>query len=903
MSYIVRSDDGVAAGDATALFGGKGRALASLTATGMPVPRWFAISTDAWRASLTPEQRAAASHVPPTDDDMTSLRAVRPREDVVAAIDDAVRSLATSSGDVFAVRSSAADEDAAQQSFAGQLESYLFVRADHVADRVARVWASAFTERVAAYRRNRGISPVPVPPVVLVQRMIDADVSGVAFSADPVSGARDIAVVSAVFGLGTALVSGEADADTFKVDRDGRIVDRIIADKRTAHRRSATSVEGVEPVEVAADRAKQPALDDPAIREVAQLARTAEQHFGAPQDIEWAYRGGRLSLLQARPITSLAATPARSGDVTIWDNSNIAESYGGMTTPLTFTFAQHAYDSAYRQFFRLLSIPDGVAAAHDETFRNMLGLIRGRIYYNLLNWYRLLALLPGFRINRPFMEQMMGVKEALPESVLADLRGAQAGSRVADALAVARTSAALAWHHLTLRARMRRFYRVFDDALASDPERLATLGPEEIVREYRRLEQRLVNDWDAPLINDFFAMIFYGLLRRACSTWCGDSAGTLQNDLLCGQGGMISTRPAAAIRELAAVAAADPRLVDALARAPTSEALAALRRDPHASVLFERYMREFGDRCDGELKLESPTLRDDPSMLLRAVGRLASQTSPVNADAVAQQPSLRAAAEQRVAEALARAPLRRAMFAWILRNARGRIVDRENLRFARTRLFGRIRAIFIALGGRFAERGLLEEPRDIFYLELAEALGAVENPAAGVDLKARVAARKAEFERYRHMPAPPDRFVTHGPIGGGADVSIDGGGVAIPDGTAPRAAGETRTGTGCCPGVVRGTVRVVRDPHTATLRPGDVLVAERTDPSWVMLFPAASGILVERGSLLSHAAIVAREMGIPAIVSIEGLTSWLKDGDQVEFDGASGVLTRIQPAAELAHAQ
>ena len=426
MSYIVRSSDDVAAADAIARFGGKGRALASLSAAGMPVPQWFAISTDAWRASLTPEQRAAVSHVPPTDEDMTSLCAVLPREDVVAAIDDAVRSLAASSGDVFAVRSSAADEDAAQQSFAGQLESYLFVSAGQVGDRVARVWASAFTQRVAAYRRNRGLSPAPAPPVVLVQRMIDADVSGVAFSADPVSGSGDIAVISAVFGLGTALVSGEADADTFKVDREGRMVERVIADKRTAHRRSATSVEGVETVEVAADRAEQPALDDAAVRDVAQLARAAEQHFGAPQDIEWAYQGGRLYLLQARPITSLAATSAHSGDITIWDNSNIAESYGGMTTPLTFTFAQHAYDSAYRQFFRLLAIPDRVAAAHDETFRNMLGLIRGRIYYNLLNWYRLLALLPGFRINRRFMEQMMGVKEAI-----ARIR-ARVGARRAD---------------------------------------------------------------------------------------------------------------------------------------------------------------------------------------------------------------------------------------------------------------------------------------------------------------------------------------------------------------------------------------------------------------------------------------------------------------------------------------
>jgi phosphoenolpyruvate synthase/pyruvate phosphate dikinase len=96
--------------------------------------------------------------------------------------------------------------------------------------------------------------------------------------------------------------------------------------------------------------------------------------------------------------------------------------------------------------------------------------------------------------------------------------------------------------------------------------------------------------------------------------------------------------------------------------------------------------------------------------------------------------------------------------------------------------------------------------------------------------------------------------------------------------------------------VVRGPARVVVDPRNTELRRGEILVAERTDPGWVLLFPLAAGLLVERGSLLSHSAIVARELGLPTVVSVEGVTRWLKDGDWVELDGANGTVTRLEVA-------
>jgi pyruvate,water dikinase len=265
---------------------------------------------------------------------------------------------------------------------------------------------------------------------------------------------------------------------------------------------------------------------------------------------------------------------------------------------------------------------------------------------------------------------------------------------------------------------------------------------------------------------------------------------------------------------------------------------------------------------------------------------------------------IRGDAERRVAAAMAGKPIRRVVFAWVLRHTRARVRDRENLRFERTRVFGRVRRLFVELGKRFTAVGALDDPRDVFYLTIDEALGWPGATSAGSDIRALASVRKADFARYRELPAPADRFETRGMVHVGHDFAppvrlADGqGGSVASDGALPD--GDTRRGTGCYPGVVRGIARVVRDPRDAALEAGEILVAERTDPGWVMLFPAARGLLVERGSLLSHSAIVARELGLPAVVAIDGLTSWLESGDEVELDGRTGEvrrLTRVRDAA------
>lgn len=849
--------------------GGKAATLARLAAEGLPVPGWCVVTPAAFVASLGPAATAALAQAITPDAAAVALAGLALAPQVAAALHAALGRVAAD-GAVLAVRSSAVEEDSAGHSFAGQLESYLDVAPEDVARRVVDVWRSGFAPRVYAYRAERGLAGPPTAPAVLIQRMVSATAAGVAFSADAVSGRRGVAVVAAVAGRGDALVSGAQSGDVWQVDRSGAILARTLHDPA------------------------QPVLGDAQVQAVAALARRCAALLGRPQDIEWAWAGDRLYLLQSRPITTLTDLPDPDGVQTLWDNSNIVESYGGTTTPLTYSFARRAYEEVYQEFCRILGVPRPVIQAHQPVFANMIGLIRGRIYYNLLNWYRVLALLPGFKANRRFMEQMMGVKEPLPDSVAAGLAQTTWQQRLADRFYLARTVLGLVISFARLGGAKRRFYVRLDAALGPDRPDLSDRRADELVAYYHTLDSQLLHHWDAPLLNDFFAMIFYGVLARLTVAWCGDAEGTLQNDLLSGEGGMISAEPAARVRALAELAAraevGQPGLVALLETGSRRQIESAMAALPMLTAAYQDYLNRFGERCLNELKLESATLHDDPLPLLRAVGRLARQRllDPAALPA-ARQPQLRAKAEARVAAALAGKPLRRSSFAWVLRNARRHVRDRENLRFERTRVFGRARQIFRELGLRFYANGLLDDPADVFYLEVDEVCGVVEGTATCADLRGLAALRRAEWARYAALPAPAARFATLGMVHQGNRFQAER--PAVP--AAMDVPGEWRVGLGCSPGRVQGRARVVRNPLEAGLAAGDIVVAEHTDPSWILILPLAAGLVVERGSLLSHAAIVARELGIPAVVGLTGAPGWIEDGAMIEIDGSSGVVRRL----------
>jgi len=782
--------------------GGKAQSLASLTQADFKIPPWFVITT---------------SDVP-----LPALQGLQ------------------------AVRSSALNEDGPTQSFAGQYDSFLNIPPDQVPAHILKVQSSHHSAHLKSYSSEKNSSP----PAVIIQEMIDAKFAGVAFGADPVTGARDTTLVSAVSGLGEKLVSGEVDSDNWQVTRNNPI------------------------------NGKSTLLTHEQIDTITSLCRRCSEHFGSPQDIEWALdQDKQLWLLQSRPITTLAKLPDPNDELTVWDNSNIAESYGGITSPLTYSFVTRIYEHVYREFCKLLHVPKWKITRSDAVFPQMLGQIQGRVYYNLVSWYRVLALLPGFSVNRSFMEQMMGLKHPLPDEIVQKIVTENATSRWQDSLALFKTTFGLVRSYLRLPKQISAFQTRLNTALELKTP-LSQLRTAELVAHYRDLEKQLLHRWDAPLVNDFFAMIFYGILAKKTSPEEDPNA------YLHDTGDIISARPPRLIKEMANLARPHSDLVELLtSNATSAQKIAKVRSYPELKQKLTAYLEEFGDRCLEELKLESPTVTDDPSALLNSIASFASHLPKSGSQPRAtprEQPKEKIACPASLPEwPGSRIPFASSFFKkFLINKTRSLIRNRENLRFERTRVFGRVRRIMRQLGSRLHSDRQLEASNDIFYLTLDEVLESAKTQ----NLKTLVAARKAEFGTYHASDPPPDRFTTRGPLHRHETFASD---ALIPSRT------SDLQGIGACSGIVRGPVRVVTNPRAATLLPGEILVATQTDPGWVVLFPAASGLLVERGSLLSHSAIVARELNLPCIVSLTNITRTLKTGDHIEMNGRTGQVTLL----------
>lgn len=802
-----------------AIVGGKAASLARLVALGFDVPEFFAI-----------DPRAVAGG------------SIIPYADCLSRLGDGP----------YAVRSSGREEDGAAHSHAGQFLSVLNVASADVPDAVRRVWQSGQTDTLKAYRSSRGLAPDGGAPAIVVQRMVDARAAGVAFSADPVSGRRDRIVISATAGLGDRLVGGEIDGEQYVVEAGtGRIADASDGDAPTA----------LTPQDVTA---------------VAALARRVADAVGTPQDIEWAFDGDRLYLLQARAITTaLRAEAHPDATTTIFDNSNIVESYPGFVSPLTFSFAQYAYARVYRAFLAISAVDAGTIRANNAALENMLGRLHGRVYYNLINWYRLLALLPGFRLNRNHMESMMGVGEPLPKDIADRLAPppAEGIAAIREWGRVARMAGTLAIEAVRLPWTIARFNGRLDAALTTEPAAIDAMSLGELARYYRSIEATLLDRWDAPLINDFLCMMAFGGSRKLTERWLGEPGLALHNDVMIGQGDIISAEPPQRIARMGRMAAGNERLIAALARGDRS----ALQANPRLEAEIASYIARFGDRCTEELKLESITLDENPTPLLASIAASARQPSPVL--------KREGSGIERLDALLAGRPLRRAVLKRVLNWAKARVRDRENLRFERTRIFGQARRVFIAIGRQLHAHDRLAEPRDVFLLTVHEILGAIEGYGLDRDLKALVGLRKQQWAADLATSYPGDRVIVRGAV-----ITHEVGAAAV---VAASAVGGELKGTGCSAGVVTAKARVVRDPAREHLERGEILVAQHTDPGWIALFTNASAIVVERGSLLSHSAIVARELGIPCVVGLKGAMTEIATGDMLEVDGASGRVRKI----------
>ncbi len=878
--------------------GGKALNMARMSSAGFPVPAWFCVGDEAFQAFLS--AHGLAERLPESHEEKERLfLSLEIPAELRAEIQCALTKMNLADRFV-AVRSSGIDEDSKDHSFAGMFSSYLFQKGlEAVLDSLRRCWASAYSDRALSYRRENGLAVTGIRMGVVVQLMVDSEAAGVCFSRNPVSPLdRDHLVVDGVWGQGEGLVSGALDADHFVVNRSSfEITKRQVVKKEAEFRQSPEG--GLRQVPVAEPRASAAALSDAQIAEISRLALRLEERFGGPQDMEWSLAEGKIYCLQTRPITQVPPAafydPHVNGTApTLWDNSNIIESFSGVTTPLTFSFASWTYREVYLQFCDVMGVPKPVVRAHEYHFRNMLGLVRGRVYYNLLSWYRLLLLMPGASTNPGFMETMMGVKQNLKPEHGSLFDFMSQAPKYSFGVKARLMGAGFYWYWNIDRI-VNDFHRDFDAIYQRSRRRdLGKLALPELADYYRELQEELLQRWQVPLINDFLCMVFFGTLKSLTGKWVaeGDAGASLQNDLLCGQGDLESTEPTKALM----------RIADAIDNGPAARREWYLALDPakawdaireskeHAELhaRFADFLDKYGFRCVNELKLEEPDLHDDPSFALNVVANYVRMKSYSIQAMKEREEAIRDAAEKKVRGKLG--ALRRLVYFWVLGNARRAVRHRENLRFARTKVYGLLRNLFRAAGEKLARSGAIEAPRDIFYMTVDEWVGYVEGRAVLSDFRPVVAARFREFEVYRRTPSPPERLLTYGAAGNSirhANVLMDGDLLK----SEPLVSDDPNVllGTPCCPGVIEGVVRVAHELRDTVGLAGEILVTSRTDPGWVPLYPACGGLLIERGSLLSHSAVVARELGLPTIVGISGgLMTRLKTGMRVRVDAGKG---------------
>ncbi|WP_270087730.1 PEP/pyruvate-binding domain-containing protein [Sphingobacterium sp. SYP-B4668] len=854
--------------------GGKAKNLFKLTQLGLPVPKWMVLPAD-YLAEV-----------------FKDLSSIEHTQDMLYAIDTYrfptyfLKEIETYFGDTtyFAVRSSALDEDGTKHSFAGQFESYLYVCKEDILARIKDVWRSLYADRVLAYRSANNLGPI-FGIGVIVQQMVDADASGVAFGVNPVSGNRKEKLIAGVFGVGEGLVSGALDADNYIVQKHK--INREVVRKKEKYVIAPDTKRGTIKVEIPRVHQHDQAISDDIILKLDTLLDDLRAHFVTFQDVEFAVKDDQFYILQTRPITTLAHTPDSSGDYVVWDNSNIVESYPGVTTPLTFSFISQSYEGAYKMFCSFLGVDDATIRRHERVFANTLGLINGRVYYNLKTWYHMLAMLPGYSLNARFMENMMGVKETFDVPKSYQLSTGQAWR------SILRMAVKMYQRFRSLPHRRKVFKNLLDRTIATYKQMdFQQKNANELMKLYLHFERTLLNQWKAPLLNDFFAMVWFGLLQKKCDEYTKGEHPNIHNDLLCGSADIISTQPIHRSIALSTIISEIPFLKHLFVGEEPIAIWSTLCQDerPESQQLvlqIRAYLDDFGERCVGELKLETISYAQDPTKFIQVLKSYVEAGITTARTSNRMEDEVRSQAEQTMKKALRRKPIKKWLFKKTVNRARELVSARENLRYERTRAFGIVRQLFTYIGIRFYEEGILEFERDIFFLTKDEIFAYIEGRSVTRDLKSLVAVRKEEFEHFEHMEAPSERIATYGVVYQSNDFYSKS--------KLEPLEGELK-GVGCCPGRIKARVRVVVHPGEVKTLDGDILVTSSTDPGWVTLFPSAAGIVVERGSLLSHSAIVSREMGIPCIVGVTGLLKTLKSGDVIEMDGSTGEIKICEEA-------
>jgi pyruvate,water dikinase len=832
-----------------AIVGGKGAHLGELSRIdGVTVPPGYCVTTDAFRRVVADTLDEPLDRLSRVDLDGVGPLAAEIR-DVISTIaipDDLAAVLLAPLDEeaAYAVRSSATAEDLPTASFAGQQDTYLnVIGAAAVLEHIRLCWASLFTDRAVTYRLRNGFDHRRVHMAVVVQRMVAPDVSGILFTADPVTSNRTVTGIEASYGLGEALVSGLVNADGWKV-RDGAVVEKTVGTKALAIHAvpgGGTRQEEVEPA--ARQRAS---LTDEQVLRLADLGRRIEAYFGRPQDIEWCLADGAFQIVQSRAITTLFPIP-ETGD----QDNHVYVSVGHqqmMTDPMTplglsvwqMTTPRPMAEAGGRLFVDVTPVLAGAAS-------------RGRF-------------LEVARTSDPLMGDALRTVVERGDFVR---EGDDAGPRfvgdapaapvdpdpaIADAL-IAETQASLA---------------------AADREIRTRQGPElfdfiqEDIQELRRL---LFDPRSLPLI--LAAMDAATWLNEHMNTWLGEE--NAADTLTLSAPGNVTSEMGLALLDVADVIRPHPEVV-AFLRDVDDDFLDALPELPGGSEsrdAIRAYLGTYGMRCVGEIDITRPRWSEHPAALVPVLlgnvenfepGASRRRFEQGQREAAAKEQDLLARlwtqpdGERKAGETKARIDLVRTFIGF-----------REYPKYGMVSRYLIYKRAIMAEADRLVESGVLRDREDVFFLRFAELHDVARTGKVDDEL---IRERREAFGTYQSL-TPPRVLTSEGEAITGAYRRED-----LPEGAL--------AGLPVSTGVVEGRARVVLDMADADLDADDILVTAYTDPSWSPVFVTIKGLVTEVGGLMTHGAVVAREYGLPAVVGVEHATRLIRDGQRIRVNGTNG---------------
>lgn len=848
-----RTDPGTAAHR----IGGKAAGLELLQRAGVRVPAWVAVDVD-WARDHWARAEANAVEGEARIERLVNTAPSAPlREHIINLLTEL-------DSDVVSVRSSGISEDSASQSLAGAFDSVLDVPVprspagvdpEPVLAAIRQVWASAVHARTQSAEAN-------APIAVVLQQMITAKASGVAFTTADTSA---FAVVSAAPGPGENVVAGLVDTDTYVIDAAGR---------RIAERRAGAGH----------------VLDDAVLAQLAHdLGAITAAHPAAAVDVEFCCDEHGLWLLQCRPVTAHLPVPQldaplRDEDVIIaqcpdpgqrllWDNSNIIESFNGPTSPLTFTTAANVYRHVYDGYAASLAVPAAQRAQVAQWTPQLLGYFHGRVYYNLLHWYRMVGIAPGYPLNRRVLEVALGVGEPLDTAIARTIRPFDFPTPLHRAVSRARTTALYIRRVLTLDKFVDEFLTEFEQIYAEfDAHDYDALSGTQILAHFERMETALLRRWGPVMVLDAALLTLSGLLFGLTKALLPHAPEWFSYAVIAPGEDIESAEPTHALRAMAARVAPGSELEQRILHGNPEETWEWITTAGPAdfAASCRDYIARYGYRSLDELKLEAPDLREHPALLVVFLRSAVAGSAPQQSgDADAYIAAHLRGWRRHVYDALRR------------RTSRG-AAARERLRFARTRAFGMVKRMIRAMGRDLQRRGAIDSFDDVFFLHLDELREVFDS--ATPNLRQRIASRRVAMSEAEAVTAPARFWTTandHKP-----QQLVDLGFVA--ESAVTRAqVGDVLHGTASAAGTATGEVVIVK--RAEDIREG-ILVGYRTDPGWAAALPAAKALLIERGSPLTHVAIIARELGIPTVVQIDGLTGALGDGMRVHVDATAGTV-------------